>query len=141
MLKDAQESKVRRELRAFPVIALDRYMSRRDTQHFRGTGGAAKQLADFVLLHRLPVQLVESEQENTIVDDRVHVLIWLLGDDSDRRRSAREPAEATIRALKACPERSEGRRLGEVASPEGLRSRRLPARPIYGLDRLAVEFR
>jgi len=48
------------------------------------------------------------------------VLIWLLGDDSDRRRSAREPAEATIRALKACPERSEGRRLGEDASPEGL---------------------
>ena len=25
-----------------------------------------------------------------------------------------------IRALKACPERSEGRRLGEDASPEGL---------------------
>jgi len=25
-----------------------------------------------------------------------------------------------IRALKACPERSEGRRLGENASPEGL---------------------
>jgi len=26
-----------------------------------------------------------------------------------------------LRALKACPERSEGRRLGEDASPEGLR--------------------
>ncbi len=29
-------------------------------------------------------------------------------------------AEGVIRALKACPGRSEGRRLGEDASPEGL---------------------
>src|SRR5438094_1555143 len=30
---------------------------------------------------------------------------------------------------------------GKTRAPEGLRSRRLPTRPIYGLDRLAVEFR